>query len=79
MLEHADRDDPVESAGERAIVDQLELHAIGDAGLVGAAARDLELFLAERDAEHVDVGDAIQVERHAAPAAADVENRADRA
>ena len=31
MLEHADRDDPVELAVERAIIDQLEPDMVGDA------------------------------------------------
>jgi hypothetical protein len=39
MLEHADRDDPVELAVERAIVDQLELHPVGHARLLGPRAR----------------------------------------
>ena len=38
MLEHADRDDPVELAGDVAIVDQLEADMVGDARLLGAAA-----------------------------------------
>src|SRR5688572_12877845 len=45
-----------------------------DAGVLGALAGDLELLLGQSDAEHVDFGDAVQVERRAAPAAADVEH-----
>ena len=36
MLEHADRDDPVEPALDVAIIDQLEAHLVGDAGVLGA-------------------------------------------
>ena len=50
------------------------LHAFGDARFLGAFAGDLELLLRQSDAEHVHVGDAVEVERHAAPAAADVEH-----
>ena len=74
MLEHADRDDPVELPFELAIIDQLELDMVGDAGLLGALAGDLQLLFRQGDAEHVDAGDLVQVERHAAPAAADVEH-----
>ena len=45
MLEHTDRDDAVEAAGQRTVVDQLVLHVIGYAGRSGALAGDLELFL----------------------------------
>ena len=59
---------------ELAIVDQLELHVVRDAGRLGALARDLQLVLRQGDAEHVDAGDLVQIERHPAPAAADVEH-----
>ena len=36
MLEHADRNDAVEAAVEQAIIDQLELHMVRDARLLGA-------------------------------------------
>ena len=74
MLEHADGNDPIEAPGERAIVDQLETDAIGDTRLFGTTPGDLELLLRQRDPEHVDVGNAVQVKRHPAPAAADVEH-----
>src|SRR3546814_4444126 len=35
---------------------------------------DRELFVGERDAEHIDIGNTVQIERHTAPAAADVEH-----
>ena len=50
MLEHADRDDPVELPLDMAVVDQLELHLVGDAGLLGALAGDLQLLLGQRHA-----------------------------
>ncbi len=36
MLEHADRDDSVELAFDLAVIDQLEFHLVGDAGLLGS-------------------------------------------
>ena len=74
MLEHPDRHDPVESSFERAIIDQFEPHPVRDAGRLGARPGHPELFLGQGDAEHVDVGDPVQIERHPAPAAADVEH-----
>ena len=59
---------------EVAIVEQLELDPVGNAGRRGPLARDLELLLGQGDAEHVDVGDAVEIEREPAPAAADVEH-----
>ena len=47
---------------------------VGDARLLGALARDLQLVLRQGDAEHVDAGDLVQIQRHPAPAAADVEH-----
>ncbi len=61
MFEHADRHDPVERAGQRAIIDQLELDPVGHARVRGALAGDLQLLLAERDPEHIDVGDPVQI------------------
>ena len=74
MLEHADRDDPVELAFDLAIIDQLEPHLVGDAGLLGAPPRDLQLLFGQGHAGHVDARDPVQIERHPAPAAADVEH-----
>jgi hypothetical protein len=74
MLEHADRNDAVERAFDIPVVDQFEAHTVRDPGLGGAAARDLELLFRQCDAEHVHIGDAFEVQRHAAPAAADVEH-----
>ena len=44
MLEHADRDDPVERFFDMAIIDQFEPDVIGDAGPLGAFAGNLELM-----------------------------------
>ena len=74
MLEHADRDDAVEPLVEQAIVLELELHMVRHAGRRRPLARDLQLVLGQGDAEHVDAGDLVQVQRHPAPAAADVEH-----
>ena len=74
MLEHADRDDAVEVAGDLAIVLELEVHRAGEAFLGGALLRDLELLGAERDAGHVAVGRLGEIEPEPAPARADVEH-----
>ena len=74
MFEHPDRNDPVEPALDLAVIDQFELDPVGYPGLLGAAARDLQLLLAQRHPEHIDVGDAVEIERGPAPAAADVEH-----
>ena len=74
VLEHADRSDPVEGAGNVAIVDQLELDLVGDPGRGRALAGEVELLLRQGDAEHFDIGHAVEVERETAPAAADVEH-----
>ena len=74
MFEHADRDDAVEGPLHVAIVDQFEPDMVGDAGVLRPLPRHLELFLREGDAGHVDSAVAMQVERHAAPAAADVQH-----
>ena len=44
VLEHADRDDPVEPAADRAVVAQLEAHAIGQTGALRPLPADLELL-----------------------------------
>ena len=59
---------------DRAIIDQLEPHMVGDPGLFRAPPRDLQLLLRQRDAEHVDAGDLVQIKRRPAPTAADVEH-----
>jgi hypothetical protein len=74
MFEHPDRDDPVEPAVELAIIDQLEPDPIRHPRIGRAPPRHAELLLAQRHAEHVDIGGAVQIQRHAAPSAADVEH-----
>ena len=74
MLEHPDRHDPVEGAGDRTIVDQFEPDMIGDPSLLGSPARDLQLLFRQRDSGDVDSGDLVQIDRRPAPAAADVEH-----
>src|SRR3546814_17415818 len=78
MLEHADRHDAVEAprVAQRkvAIVDEFEGHAVGESGLRRARLRQRELFLGQGDAVDGDVGEFCQRDRHAAPAAADVEH-----
>ena len=74
MLEHADRDDVVELAVDLAVVLQPELDPVGEPGGLGAGGRDPELLLAERDAGDPGAADAREIEREAAPAAADVEH-----
>ena len=74
MLEHPDRDDPVEASLEFAIVDELEADAVVEPRLAGAAAGDAELLFGQGDAQHFDVLGPGEHQREAAPAAADVEH-----
>ena len=73
MLEHAHGDDAVERAAHVAIVGQLEADLVGNARRRGPLARDRQLLLREGDAQHLRPGRLMQIQRHAAPAAADVE------
>ena len=57
-----------------AVVLQPEADAVGEAGGFGALGGDAVLLLAEGDAGDVGAADPREVERHAAPAAADVED-----
>ena len=74
MLEHADRDDPVERPLHRAVVQQFEPHPVGEALGLGAGARLGELLGRQRDAGDAGAVIARQRQRHAAPAAADIEH-----
>ena len=74
MLDQADAGDPVELALDVAIILQLELHPVGDAQLGGALVGEFDLVRRQRDAEHVDVVMAVQIQSEPAPAAADVEH-----
>ena len=75
VLDHADRGDGVERlAGELAVVDDAEVGAVRDPGLLGAAARGLDLRRRQRDAGDVDAVALGGVDGERAPAAADVEH-----
>src|ERR1044071_6809668 len=74
MLEHADRYDALERAGDVAIVLQQEARRARKAFLGRARIRRLELFRRERDAGDVGVRYFSEIETKAAPAAADVEH-----
>ncbi len=74
MLEHADRDDPVEAGVKVPVILQTEFHRIGQAAFDGAATRQLELFLGQRDAGDVGAAKFGKIKPEPAPAAADVEN-----
>ena len=74
MLEHADRDDPVERPLDVAIVDQLELDPVRHPRRLGPLPSDRQLLLRQGDPEHVDVRDAVQIQSQAAPAAAEIEH-----
>ena len=73
MLEHADRDDPVESLGDVAIVLQPKFDPVGEAGVTGASGRDGELLLGQGHPGHPRAGDAGEIERKTAEAAANIE------
>ncbi len=74
MLEHADGDDPIVTAGGLAVVAKLEAHAIGKPGIGGAALRQLELLARQGEPGDGDAAFAGEIERKAAPAAADIEH-----
>ena len=78
MFEHAHRHDPVETPdlalGKVAIVDQLEAHPVGHTRRRGAFAGERELFFGQGDAQHLDPFELREGDRHAAPAAADIEH-----
>ena len=74
MLDQADAGDPVELPFDVAIILELELHPVRDAQFGGALVGKFDLVGRQRDAEHVDIVMAVQIEREPAPAAADVEH-----
>ena len=45
MLEHPDRNDPVEGPFQLPVVDQLEPDMVGDPGFLGAPPGDRQLLL----------------------------------
>src|SRR5215467_1548580 len=72
MLEHADRDNTVECAGNVTVVERLEGGGALQLAFPGALARDCELLLRKRDAQGPGAADLRGIERKPAPAAADV-------
>ena len=74
MLEHADRDDAVEPLGHRAVVQQLERHAVRQPLGRGARPRLGQLLGREGDAGDARAMLARQGQRQPAPAAADVQH-----
>src|SRR3546814_19888264 len=75
MLQHADRDDAVILGVEGAVVAQVELHPVGDAGLLGPQVRHPVLLVREGDAVDGDGGVAVGEEQAAAaPSRPDVEH-----
>src|SRR5690554_2004540 len=78
MFKHPNRNDPVKLPSialcKVAIVDKLELHLIRYTFITGPLLRDFQLFLAERNAEHLNTKFLMQVKRHTAPSAADIKH-----
>ena len=75
VLDHPDARHRVERlAGEVAVVHHPDVHAVREAALLGAPARERGLGLRQRDSHHVHTVVRGGVEREAAPAAADVEH-----
>ena len=74
MLEHADRDDPVEFLRHVAIVLQPERDAVREAFFGCAPRCECVLLLGQGDAGDVGVQQLGEIEREPAPAAADVED-----
>ena len=75
MLEHADRHDAIEVAVDVAIIHQPERRILRAAALERPVLRALELLLRQRDAGDPRAGNFGEIERKAAPAAADIEHR----
>ena len=74
MLEHADRDDAVELPVDVPIIDQFELHPVGDPASSARCRATFNCSRGQGDAEHVDLGNPVEIKRGPAPAAADVEH-----
>ena len=74
VLEHADRHDPVEPAGNVAIVLQEEGWCVGAGVLVRARLGDLELFVRQGHAGDIGASGLGQIQRKSAPAGPDVEH-----
>ena len=74
MLEHADRYDPVERAGNVAVIGEQEFCLPAQVLFPGTGVGDLQLFGRQRNAGHIGAGHLGQIEAEAAPARADVED-----
>ncbi len=74
MLEHADRDDPVEALRHLAVILQAELDLAFEPGILGALLGNLELLLGERHPDHLHAGGLGEIDGQSAPAAADIEH-----
>ena len=72
MLEHADRDDPIEPSLDLTIIFQSEAYALLQLRLLGTLLRDGQLLARERDADDLDPLHLGQGKREAAPPTADV-------
>ena len=74
MFQHADRDDAVEMLADFTIILQAEIDMLGELPFGEAALGGRELFLRQGDAGHLGAAEIGEIERKAAPAAADVEH-----
>ena len=74
MLEHADGDDTVELLVHVAIVAQFEPDPVGQAHFEGPLVRQFPLFCRQGDALYLDILERGEIQRHTAPAAADIED-----
>src|SRR5262249_52733770 len=72
MLEHADRNNAVEGAGNVAIIQCMEGCGTFQLAFLGALARNCKLLLRKRDAGGPGAADLRDIERKPTPAAADV-------
>src|SRR5689334_13704433 len=75
MLEHADRDDAVETAGDVAVVFEPEACVFGLPALRRPRGGARVLFRRQGDAGDARLRDLGKIEGEAAPAASDVEHR----
>ena len=73
-LEHLDRDDGVVRALDVAVVAQLDVDEVVEAGLADARAGELVLLLRDRDRRHPAAQLARRVQREPAPARADLQD-----
>src|SRR5215813_14362496 len=74
VLEHADRDDAVEPAGQVAIILEVDFDRLRHALFSRAHAGNRVLLARERDAGYARAGELGEIESEATPTAADVED-----